>query len=53
MPVTIHQYQPMLTSLTFHVYGVSKRNTVELQWLGHLWNHENMLETGTVRASEY
>ena len=25
---------------------------VELQWLEHLWNHENMLETGVVRANE-
>ena len=23
-------------------------NTVELQWLEHLWNHENMFETGVV-----
>ena len=26
---------------------------VELQWLEHLWNHENMLETGVVRANKY
>ena len=26
--------------------------TVELQWLDHLWNHENMFETGVVRANE-
>ena len=26
--------------------------TVELQWLEHLWNHENMFETGAVRANE-
>ena len=26
--------------------------TVELQWLEHLWNHENMFETGLVRANE-
>ena len=25
-------------------------NTVELQWLEHLWDHENMFETGVVRA---
>ena len=24
--------------------------TLELQWLEHLWNHENMFETGLVRA---
>ena len=29
-----------------------KVNTVELQWLKHLWNHENMFETGLVRANE-
>ena len=27
-------------------------NIVEVQWLEHLWNHENMFETGVVRASE-
>ena len=26
--------------------------TAELQWLKHLWNHENKFETGTVRAKE-
>ena len=26
--------------------------TVELQWLEHLWNHENIFETGVVRANE-
>ena len=26
--------------------------TVELQWLEHLGNHENMFETGVVRANE-
>ena len=26
--------------------------TVELQWLEHLWNHENMFETWVVRANE-
>ena len=24
----------------------------ELQWLEHLWNHENMFETGVVQANE-
>ena len=28
-------------------------NTVELQWLEHLWNHENMFATRIVRANEY
>ena len=26
--------------------------TVELQWLEHLWDHENKFETGVVRANE-
>ena len=26
--------------------------TVELQWLEHLWNDENMFETGVVRVNE-
>ena len=27
-------------------------NTVELQWLEHLWDHGNMFDTGVVRATE-
>ena len=27
-------------------------NTVELHWLEHLWDYENVFETGVVRASE-
>ena len=26
--------------------------TGELQWLEHLWNHENVFEIGVVRAKE-
>ena len=26
--------------------------TAELQWLEHLWNPENMFETGAVQANE-
>ena len=26
--------------------------TVEFQWLKHLWNHENMFQTGVVQANE-
>ena len=29
-----------------------KQNTVELQWVEHLWDYENMFETGVVRANE-
>ena len=32
--------------MTFYQYEV------ELQWLDNLWNHENMFETGVVRANE-
>ena len=27
-------------------------NTAELQWLEHIWDHENLFETGVVRANE-
>ena len=27
-------------------------NTVELQWLEHPWDYENLFETGVVRANE-
>ena len=30
----------------------SARFTVELQWLEHLWNHENMFDTRVVLANE-
>ena len=30
----------------------NKTNTVELQWLEHPWDHENLFETGIVRANE-
>ena len=26
--------------------------TVELQWFEQLWNHENVFDTGVVRANE-
>ena len=28
------------------------KNTVEFQWLEHLWDYENLFETGVVRAIE-
>ena len=28
------------------------RTTVELQWLEHIWDYENLFETGVVRAIE-
>ena len=36
------------------IHGIGKciNNTVEFHWLEHLWDHENMFETGVVRANE-
>ena len=34
------------------LWGRVDRYAVELQWLQHLWNHENMFETGVVRDNE-
>ena len=45
----------------YRIYGIFKKknyifssgaDTVELQWLEHLWDQENELETGVVRANE-
>ena len=39
--------------VTFHgLFKALKVNTVELQWLKHLWNCENIFETGVVLANE-
>ena len=32
--------------------SVRQTRTVELEWLEHLWDHENMFETRVVRANE-
>ena len=42
----IREYDEILIS------AKKRKCTVELQLLEQLWNHENMLETGVVRASE-
>ena len=42
-------------SIKVAVVGMSameRSNTVELQWLEHLWDYENLFETGVVRAIE-
>ena len=36
----------------YHIFALSQQYIVELQWLEQLWNHENMFETGVVRANE-
>ena len=33
-----------------HLWQIN--NTVELQWLEHLWDYENIFKTGVVRTSE-
>ena len=38
--------------MNIKIGAVFKVYTVELQWLEHLWNHENMFETRVVRANE-
>ena len=39
---------------TGHLYNPASETTsiVELQWLKHLLNHENMFKTGVLRANE-
>ena len=44
----LKQYNHGLYWLLIHVY----LSTVELQWLRHPRNHENMFETGLVQANE-
>ena len=36
----------------FVVSDQGQHCTVELQWLEHLWNQENIFKTGVVRAYE-
>ena len=66
MLYAMHGYDKMLSNLvsvpvrnalnTFltlrNKESISSKTTVELQWLKHLWNHENKFETGVVRADE-
>ena len=33
-------------------YRMKRHPTVDLQWLEHLWDHGNLLETWIVRATE-
>ena len=43
---------PLFVMLALLVINYLHRNTIERQWLEHLWDHENMFETGVVRANE-
>ena len=39
--------------LHFPMSNIKKnQGTVELQWLKHCWDHENMFETGVVQANK-
>ena len=53
----LHDWPPasdILVSMTLHVFLKNKEinNAVELQWLEHLWDYENLFETGIVRPTE-
>ena len=42
----------IIVAFTDHEEEEVYTNTVELLWLEHLWNHEDMFETGLVQANE-
>ena len=44
--------QLTLLEIELIIICLQRHRTVEFQQLGHLWNHENMFETGVVRANE-
>ena len=46
---TMYDTEPLSVSETLY----HAEFTVEIRWLEHLWNHENMFETGVVRANEF
>ena len=40
-------------SIEYRMYSIEYiGNTVELEWLEQLWDHENMFETGVGQANE-
>ena len=47
-----HVTKPIVYFFLFLCSQNLSHDTVELQWLEHLLVHENMLETGVVRANE-
>ena len=38
--------------MTHNFHEQIRIDTVDFQWLEHLWNYENMFETEVVRANE-
>ena len=45
--IVVAAFMPLLKVNTLNAFRM-----VELQWLEHLWDYENMSETGVVRANE-
>ena len=47
-------FEPATPVLHWAIYTTLRPllSTVHLQWLEHLWNHENVFETGVVRGNE-
>ena len=50
--ISVNSYCTEEPSILLEDVDESLPYTVELQWLEHLWNHENMFEIGVVRAKE-
>ena len=47
--INLEESSPQNKGLAIHrATGKFDLSTVELQWLEHLWNHENMFETGVI-----
>ena len=53
---SFHNFLLIILNLFGHKMGVSSSgiatNTVELQWLEDLWNHEIIFKTGVAQAYE-
>ena len=45
-------YALIVTARRCFLLAHLSESTVELQWLEHLWDYENLFETGVVRANE-
>ena len=53
--VSFYFFDDVMRFRVISVEGIFTKHvpsTVEFLWLEHLWNHENMLQTGVIRASE-
>ena len=52
VPTSHNRIRFILYTLCPRTFTFAHAATVELQWLEHLWNHENIFETGVVQANE-